>query len=188
MKSIQGILFLALLLLPAAAWSKAELDLTKSTNDIEFLLIGMPSAVHIHGVLTKDSTTPTPVSGTLVFEGKKISGSAKLAPAAFDTSMAIRNKHMKKYLETDKFPQAELFLTTVDPKTSSFSGDLSLHGVKKPVSGKLTLEQTDKDVKLGFEFVVKMAEYGIKLPVFMGITAQDEVTVSGKISGALEQK
>jgi polyisoprenoid-binding protein YceI len=189
------------LVLSGAAWAAPEaaqklvFDVAKATStDVEFLAIGNPSALKIRGK-AEEVDSKKPIEGNLVLQGDKVSGKVACALDSFDTGIAMRNHHMKeKYLETQKFPQAVLSLTQMtlpaeakaaefDVKNVPFKGDLTLHGVTKPVEGVATVSRKGTKVNYGFEFKLKSSDFAIATPSFMGITMADEVTVDVALEG-----
>src|SRR5262249_13868215 len=76
---------------------------------VEFLAIGKPSFIKIHG---KGNSA----SGKLSVEAEKIKGDFAFDLSSLDTDIEKRNEHMKtKYLEVSKFPKATLELSSVKP-------------------------------------------------------------------------
>lgn len=180
----------------AVPLAKEGLDLGKAKQDVEFLAVGRPSAIKIHGV-AKEGNGEKPVRGTLKLDGLSVAGTAKLKLDTFDTGMDLRNRHMReKYLETQKFPEAEISITKLvlpeafrGEKSSAegipFEGTLTLHGTKKPISGTAKARKEAASLALDFSFKVPMTDYGIEPPSFMGITVKDDVAVTVQLEGPL---
>lgn len=178
--------------LSAIESSKGTLDVAKAKTEVEFLAIGNPSALKIRGRAKEEGQKPA--TGTLTIDNGSITGKVGVLVDSFDTGIALRNKHMKeKYLEVGKFPSSELALTElklpapgdVSVKAVPFKGNLTLHGVTKPVAGVADVEKHGKDVALKFEFKVGTDDYNISTPSFMGITVTREVTVNANIEGSV---
>ncbi len=124
-------------------------------GDVEFLAIGKPSFIKIHG----KGTAP---SGKLSLDGRKVSGQFEFELSSLDTGIETRNEHMKtKYLEVGKYPKASLELKSASPlagwtlKTpkvndAEFNGVLTLHGVSKPVTGKFKVSN-EGEVNVDFK-------------------------------------
>lgn len=89
------------------------------------------------------------------------------------TLSAALDKHLKSpdFLDTTKFPTATFKATRVvrtGDRTADITGDLTLHGVTKPVVLNTTFNQAgvnfvDKTYSLGFDAkgVIKRSEFGI---------------------------
>jgi polyisoprenoid-binding protein YceI len=105
---------------------------------------------------------------------------ADLVP--LNTGIDLRDSHMHdKYLETKKFPTAELNLESVKFEKGTegpceFTGSLAIKGVKKPIQGSCEWTGVGKDtmqVKASSE--IKMADYPIGVPKYLGVTVADTV-------------
>ena len=120
---------------------------------------------------------------------------AKAADAKLDVTIdtnsvgtlnAKLDDHLKKpdFLDTAKYPTATFKSTALKltgERTADVTGDLTLHGVTKPVVMKVTFNQagvapTDKKYTLGFDGIatIKRSEFGITTYVPM---ISDEVTL-----------
>lgn len=137
---------------------------------------------------------------TYVGQFSGVSGTLKIDPAnlsatdlqvTIDTNMvgtldAALDKHLKSpdFLDTAKFPTATFKATKVartGDRTADITGDLTLHGVTKPVVVHATFNQAgvnfvDKQYSLGFDgkAVIKRSEFGVASYV---PAVSDEVTL-----------
>jgi polyisoprenoid-binding protein YceI len=73
-------------------------------------------------------------------------GDVTMKLADMKTGMEGRDEHMLKVLDAAKYPEAKLHVST--HTAASFSGELTVHGVTKPVSGKVDGKTATFDVKL----------------------------------------
>jgi len=80
-------------------------------------------------------------SGKIVFNGAqpdRSSASIDISVAGIDTPSAALNDELKRgFFETDKFPKASFVsktITLTGKTTADVTGDLTLHGVTKPVT------------------------------------------------------
>jgi polyisoprenoid-binding protein YceI len=156
------------------------LDLDKGSGAVTFDAIGKPSALKIHA----KGDAP---KGQLKVQDGKVTGAVSFKLDSLDTGINMRNEHMKKrYLETDKFPEAKLAITELvlpanysAPDFSAdklpFKGTLSLHGVDKPVTGTAKASRSGDDLSIEAHFSLVIEDYAIKLPTFAGITMASEV-------------
>ncbi len=174
------IFFLSLPLFAATKWS---LDADQGKGEIEFLAIGKPKALKIHG----KGGGP---KGKIFIEDGKILGDLTFDLSTLDTGISLRNRHLKeKYLEIEKFPKAELSLTKIDhlEKILSsdradidgvpFSGILSLHGIDKPISGTADIEKENQTLSVKAAFGIKIRDFNIGIPSFAGITVADDIHI-----------
>lgn len=157
----------------------APLKANKSKGQVVFEAVGKPSFLKIKG------QGEGPEGEVTV--GDKVTGNFKFKMATLDTGIGLRNDHMKnKYLEVEKFPTAELKIEEVskfDPANPEaaglpFKGNLTIHGVTKPVTGTVDVKKKDKGYTVAANFETKITEYSIEIPSYAGITVADSVKVS----------
>lgn len=131
--------------------------------------------------------------GTFSFDAAKPEASkiaVELKTASLFTNHAERDKHIlsKDFLDAGKFPEAKFVSTSVKStgeKTADVTGDLTLHGVTKPVTLDVTLvgagvNPLDKKMTVGFEAtgVVKRSEFGVK--TYLPLIGDDlHLTIAG---------
>lgn len=99
------------------------------------------------------------------------------------TGIAMRDRHMKdNYLEVANGPDFEkatiedIKIEKLDGKTT-FNATLVLHGERRPVTGTATLERKDGGYKVQAEFPVRVSEYKIAKPSYLGVGVQDEIRI-----------
>ncbi len=169
---------------PAAAKTVYALDAQQSS--VEFIAVGRPSALRIRGKGAKPE-------GKISFENSKVSGEFLINLKEFESGISLRDRHMKeKYLEVEKpgNDKAKLSITEISmtPRQLSkpgfsgegkFSGKLSLHGKEQPVSGSIDLKSTgEHQFKGDAKMKLKIADFGIDIPSFSGITVANDVDVA----------
>jgi len=157
---------------------------------VEVLAIGKPSFIKIRG-------KGEPPKGELQVNGQKASGHFEFQVASLDTGIDLRNEHMRdNYLHTKEHPTAKLEIQDLhlkegwDPARAKisetpFTGQLTLHGVTKPVSGKFSVGEK-RDVKADFK--IKLSDFNVEIPKYLGVTVADEVNVEVKIAELKEVK
>jgi len=110
------------------------------------------------------------------------------------TGIALRDRHMKeKYLETDKYPTAELKVARGELKVpaaggieeNTANGLLTLHGSEKKVPFKYRATESGGAYTIDGSLHVNMGDFGIATPTFMGATVRPDVDV--KASFRLQQ-
>ncbi len=179
---------------PLSAALKWSLDLDQGKGGIEFLAIGKPKALKIHG----KGEAP---KGKILIENGKILGDLTLDLSTLDTGIALRNRHLKeKYLEIEKFPKAELKLTKIDQlekivlseeikiDSTPFEGILSLHNVKKPVSGNARIEKKKQLLDVQATFHIKIKDFNIDTPGFAGITVAEDIRIEANLKAPLSPR
>ncbi|MEP6734840.1 MAG: YceI family protein [Chryseolinea sp.] len=92
----------------------------------------------------------------------------------------------EKYAETEKFPKAsfqgkisDFSLTASGKQQVRAVGKLTIHGISQNIDTPGTIEVNGNRVSLKSKFIVKLADYNIKIPqiVWQNIAQQVEVTV-----------
>lgn len=82
------------------------------------------------------------------------------------------------HLETAKVPQSGSFGSLSVP----FEGVLSLHGVERPVAGEARISRVGTQVTGAATFSINLAEFGIAVPKYLGITVAEKVEVRASFS------
>lgn len=144
------------------------------TGSVEFKGKATPGFLTIPGKGGK-------LTGDVTVTGGVATGTLTVNLADFSTEIDMRDDHMKnKYLEVGTYPTATLVLKpwTVTAAESDFEGDLTLHGVTKPVKGKAKVDGK----KLAATMKVKASEYGIPAPDYgvgkAKVTMGEEIDVT----------
>ena len=109
----------------------------------------------------------------------------------FEFEKALMQEHFNEnYMESNTYPKATFKgkvagVTAEQLKTAAtyevtVSGELTIHGVAKPVSSKGTLVSDGKGaVKASSDFIMKPADHGIKVPG--GVNVAEEIQVKVRI-------
>jgi polyisoprenoid-binding protein YceI len=114
---------------------------------------------------------------------------AKILISSFQFEKALMQEHFNEnYMESDKFPQASLkakVTNTIDyasikPQEVVLQGDLTLHGVTLPVTIKGNLQRKDQKLEATSTFMVKPADFNIKIPKAVVNNIAKEIEVSLK--------
>jgi len=116
-------------------------------------------------------------------------GELTLPLSSLDSGIDLRNEHMKNnYLEIGRGPGfdtavlsgitlADLDAAGVGGKTR-FSGNLTVHGVMRRVEGTAEIKRSDTSVKVTARVPVRLADFGIPAPRYLGVGVRDEVQVT----------
>ncbi|MCD5980220.1 YceI family protein [Pseudomonas quasicaspiana] len=132
-------------------------------------------------------------SGKFSFDAAKPEASKidiELKTASLFTNHAERDKHIssKDFLDVAKFPEAKFVSTAVKStgaKTADVTGDLTLHGVTKPIVIKATFNGEGKDpwggYRAGFNgtSTLNLNDFGIKGPGPTSQTLDLEISFEG---------
>ncbi len=170
-------LFLVSLFFIQVSQAAVDFNLQPKEGKIEFLAIGNPGFLKING----HGEGP---KGSIHIAENNISGELAIDISTLDSGMSLRNKHMKeKYLEMDKFPQAKLIIKdqplpngwTPENKVVSsarLKAELEMHGERQPVDVDYRI---DKDFRISANFKIKITDYKVAIPSFMGVTVTEVI-------------
>lgn len=114
------------------------------------------SAIHFsirHMVVSKTRGRFTKWSGQISFDPDNPAASSvqvAIDPASIDTADAQRDGHLRSpdFFDVEKYPQASFRSTTVEETSTDtyrITGDLTIHGVTKPVVLNAVFEGSAKD-------------------------------------------
>lgn len=140
-------------------------------------------------------------SGNFTFDEKDPSKNKialEVDVSSLDSNHARRDKHLRSddFLDVEKFPQAKFTSTGYKPTgegTAELTGDLTLHGVTKPITIDVTHMGGGKDpwggYRDGFEgnVTIKPADWGINMVEKLG-PASEEVELFLSIEGIRQDK
>ncbi len=106
---------------------------------------------------------------------KLLGSSAKFLIAGLKSMVPLRDAHLHKKLEYEKYPYIELSNLSASTKDSSFTAQLKVRDTTAPIQGKISL---DKDfTKMTVEFGSKMSTFGIPNPDFLGVGVKDDFEI-----------
>jgi polyisoprenoid-binding protein YceI len=101
------------------------------------------------------------------------------------TGIALRDTHMnEKYLETGKFPNAELKIKRADVKleegketTGDAPGKMTLHGQTKDVKVHYKAKKTGGDIAIDATTTIKYTDYGVNKAEYLGAEVKPDVNL-----------
>lgn len=139
-------------------------------NSVTFKAKGSPGFLTIEGVGGKV------VGQAVADKDGKVNGVFEVDLRKFDTGIQARNEHMasEKYFNFKKYPKATLILdSTIIPKEGYFtwSGQLTLHGITKPVQGTAHIEKS----QVKAEFTIDITQYEVEKPSYLGVGVNEKV-------------
>ena len=112
-----------------------------------------------------------------------VRGALKVELQTLETGIGIRDRHMKNnYLEVEKGPGfatatiEDIRVEKLEGKTV-FTAMLSLHGQKRKVTGAAELQEKDGKVRVQAQFPVKVSEFEIPAPTYLGVGVRDEIQI-----------
>lgn len=112
-----------------------------------------------------------------------IRGTLKVELQTLETGIGMRDRHMRNnYLEVEKGPTFstatfdDIRVEKLEGKTI-FSGILTLHGQRKKISGAAELQQRDGRIRVQAQFALKVSDFEIPAPTYLGIGVRDEIQI-----------
>ena len=172
---------------------------------LAWLITGVTSEAQTRAWTTRTGdvrvTCPLTVGGTFEARTTALQGTLSIASAAsvfagelsveldtLDTGISLRNRHMlDNYLEVHKsegFETAVLSNIDVGALTSGvpegkhrFTARLRLHGTTQPVEGQATMSTRQSSVRVDASFPIRISDYGIADPRYLGIGVKNEVSI-----------
>jgi polyisoprenoid-binding protein YceI len=116
-------------------------------------------------------------------DSQSVQGALTVDLQTLETGIGLRDKHLKaNYLEVDKGPGfkearlQDIRVERLDGKTP-FRGVLTLHGQTREVAGTAQIKPSRDGYRLEATFPVKVSEFQIPEPTYLGVGVTDEVTV-----------
>ena len=144
----------------------------KGTPTVKFTAVG-PGGLKIDG--TGDELKVKEEDGKLVF---------KASLKNLKTGIGLRDKHLKKYLETDQWPDASLVIDKGklkfpdDKKVSAnATGKFKLHGVSRDEKFDYTAEKKDGGYSVSGKLTVDTDNYKIEQPCYLGVCVDKKVKI-----------
>ena len=170
----------------------------RTTSWTGALIVALTAGLGAHAYKVDKSkvvvTCPLTVGGSFEARATAVVGEVRSAPGnrlegrllvdlrSIETGIALRDRHMKEnYLEVGKpgFDRAVLEQIQLERMNGStpFTGLLTLHGRQRPVAGAATLQETRDGLRVEAEFPVRLSEFGIAEPTYLGVGVTPDVRV-----------
>jgi len=127
--------------------------------------------------------------GTSIFVAPTGQFECAILMKAFEFEKALMMEHFNEnYVESDKYPKAvfkglitdmaSVDLTKPGSYPVTFKGTMDLHGVKKEITGKGTMEVKDGKVRARSSFSLPLADYKIEIPALVKDKVAKEVNIT----------
>ncbi len=102
---------------------------------------------------------------------------------SFDSGNANRDSHAIEVLEGLKFPKVTFSSNKIRASNNTITaeGNLSFHGVTKPVTMTVIRTESDNRLELNGKFDILLSDFNIDRPSLFGIKTKDEVKLSFKV-------
>lgn len=117
-------------------------------------------------------------------------GSLQVNLETLETGIGLRDRHMReKYLEVQKGPEyatatlEDIRVERLNGKTT-IKGMLRLHGERREVTGEADIRQENGGVRVEAQFPVRVSEFEIPKPTYLGVGVSDEILVKVSLTAA----
>jgi polyisoprenoid-binding protein YceI len=105
-----------------------------------------------------------------------------------ETGIGLRDKHLRRYLESEKYPNAKLvvaksklsFPENDKDASGSATGDCTLHGVTKPLKFHYKANRTGSDYHVQALAKIDIRKFDIEVPCYLGVCVDPEVKLKVK--------
>jgi len=117
-----------------------------------------------------------------------VNGSFTVDLMKLETGITLRDRHLRNnYLEVQKGPDfavARMVNLKLDrvPGKGTLRGLLTLHGQQREVSGTADIQPQGAGYRVEASFPVRISEFQIPEPTYLGVGVKDEVTVRVKLN------
>jgi hypothetical protein len=137
-----------------------------------------------HGIISPSLedivTNEIDVFGKPKIRKRMLSGSFWVYPKDFRTGISLRDDHMFDRFEINKYPKAILKMKPVKMEGSqTFTGSFTLHGVTKPIEGKIKFES---DKKASAMFSVNYRDWQFKRAWYEAMELKGRIDINVKLA------
>lgn len=170
------VIFLSLILisLGTKAQEKKKIEADKKTSFVQYAMK--------HPMHNWDAKS-TANKCVIVYNDKTsaIEAVAVLVPVkSFDSGNSNRDSHALEVLDALKFPNVPFSASNIQEVNNQLTikGNLTFHGVTKPVEVKAKKTVTEGNLKIEGKFDINMKDYGIEPPGLLGIRADEKINLN----------
>jgi len=152
---------------------KRKIEADKKSSKVEY---AMKHPLHAWEAVSKESKS------IIVFNDKsqKIEAVAVIIPIkSFDSGNSNRDSHAIEVLEALKFPNVTFSASSIQESGSDLlvKGNLSFHGVTKPLELKVQQAISKTNLKITGDFAVNMTDFNIEPPGLMGLKTEEKIAL-----------
>ncbi|MFN2570901.1 MAG: YceI family protein [Gemmatimonadales bacterium] len=189
--STSPIAFLALLLLPLPVQAQdAATDSGRPALRVTSGHVSVLCPLTIGGSFEAHTKALTGDVGIVGDTSRPLDAEMLVDLQTLETGIGLRDQHLRKtYLEVERGPeyaQAHLRNIRVDRLSGKtpFRAVLMLHGQSREVSGTADIKPEGDGYRLAASFPVRVSEFGIPAPTYLGVGVKDEVLVRVNLNAA----
>jgi polyisoprenoid-binding protein YceI len=165
----------SLALLALAAGAAAEAKTYEAIKGESSLSYGMVHPMHHITGVSRDFSCKVDLSPDTVSSQIKVSA----AISSFDSKNSSRDSHAMEMVEAMKYPTVDFSSSVVKPEGDGYlvSGNLTFHGITRPVSFHVTPKSAAGKVEIIGEFAVKLSDYKVERPSLLFVPIEDKLTI-----------
>ncbi|MBA4853060.1 YceI family protein [Emticicia sp. BO119] len=180
MKTIKNFIAILLLFTVFAFFPKADSRKIVADKKNSIVTYAMSHPAHDWEGVCKD------VNALIVYDDatKTISQVAvSLKVDAFDSGNANRDSHALEVLEGLKYPKVVFTSSKIKSENNTLTadGNLTFHGITRPISITVTRTDSDKKIILDGKFDILLSQFQVERPSLFGLKTKDEVKLSFKV-------
>jgi polyisoprenoid-binding protein YceI len=132
-----------------------------------------------HSVLGRFDTQAQGLKGQILVGAAEIELKTplELAVSALQSMVPLRDRHMRDYLEADKYPVVALKSLKWNSQTQEFQALLRVRNVDREVSEKVSLQKESEWIRAQTQFPLRLSTFSIEVPKYMGVGVEDSFLV-----------
>lgn len=152
---------------------KRKIEADKKSSKVDY---AMKHPLHSWEAVSKESKS------IIVFNDKtqKIEAVAVIIPIkSFDSGNSNRDSHAIEVLEALKFPNVTFSASSVQESGTDLiiKGNLSFHGVSKPLELKVQQAISKANIRVTGDFVINMTDFNVEPPRLMGLKTEEKIAL-----------
>ena len=165
----------SLAVLALAAGAAAEAKVYEAIKGESSLSYGMVHPMHHITGVSRDFLCKVDLSPDTLSSQIKVSA----AISSFDSKNSSRDSHAMEMVEAMKYPNVEFASSAVKPEGDGYlvSGNLTFHGITRPVSFHVTPKSANGKVEILGEFAVKLSDFKVERPTLLFVPTEDKLTI-----------
>jgi len=179
-----------LFLLPVAMRAQDATDSGQTTLRVMSAQVSVLCPLTIGGSFEAKTKALSGQVGTAPDTSQPLGGDLAVDLQTLETGIGLRDDHLrKKYLEVERGPaytHAHLKNIRVEKLAGKtpFHAVLTLHGQTKEITGTADIKPEGDGYRLNASFPVRVSEFGIPEPTYLGVGVKDEVVVRVNLNAA----
>jgi polyisoprenoid-binding protein YceI len=165
----------SLAILALAAGAAAEAKVYEAIKGESSLSYGLVHPMHHITGVSRDFLCKVDLSPDTVSSQIKVSA----AVSSFDSKNSSRDSHAMEMVDAMKYPNVEFASSAVKPEGDGYlvSGNLTFHGITRPVSFHVTPKSAGGKVEIVGEFAVKLSDFKVERPTLLFVPTEDKLSI-----------